>query len=107
MCLYWRFPVTSHEHKSTNGNQYIQKSVNLQITSLKKTIEYNVLACHLEKIQKIENYPMESILSFDKDQDKTKDLFQDIYRSEKIIITIMYFVWFYPKVVIQNLNDLM
>ena len=29
---------------------------------------------------------MESILSFDKDKDKTKDLFQDIYRSEKIII---------------------
>ena len=47
---------------------------------------------HLEKIQKIETYPMESILSFDKDKDKTKDLFQDIYRSEKIIITIMYFV---------------
>ena len=42
---------------------------------------------HLEK-----TYPMESILSFDKDKDKTKDLFQDIYRSEKIIITIMYFV---------------
>ena len=26
---------------------------------------------------------MELILSFDKDKDKTKDLFQDIYRSEK------------------------
>ena len=26
---------------------------------------------------------MELILSFDKDKDKTKDLFQDTYRSEK------------------------
>ena len=50
-------------------------------------LDGRVRKVHLEKIQKIENYPMESILSFDKDKDKTKDLFQDIYRSEKIIIT--------------------
>ena len=50
---------------------------------------------------------MESILSFDKDKDKTKDLFQDIYRSEKIIITIAYFACFYPKVLFQNRNELM
>ena len=63
------------------ANHFFKEDNRLQRSSL-----------HLEKIQKIENYPMESILSFDKDKDKTKDLFQDIYRSEKIIITIMYFV---------------
>ena len=62
-------------------NHFFKEDNRIQLSSL-----------HLEKIQKIENYPMESILSFDKDKDKTKDLFQDIYRSEKIIITIMYFV---------------
>ena len=53
------------------------------MTPLKNIIEYNVLVCIWKKYKKIENYPMESILSFDKDKDKTKDLFQDIYRSEK------------------------
>ena len=53
------------------------------MTPLKNIIDYNVLVCIWKKYKKIENYPMESILSFDKDIDKTKDLFQDIYRSEK------------------------
>ena len=52
------------------------------MTPLKNIIEYNVLVCIWKKYKKIQNYPMESILSFDKDNDKTKDLFQDIYRSE-------------------------
>ena len=53
------------------------------MTPLKNIIDYNVLVCIWKKYKKIENYPMESILSFDKDKDKTKDLFQDINRSEK------------------------
>ena len=50
---------------------------------------------------------MESIRSFDKDKNKTKDLFQDIHPSEKIIISIAYFAWFYPKGLFQNRNELM
>ena len=33
--------------------------------------------------ERYKNYPMESIRSFDKDKNKTKDLFQDIHPSEK------------------------
>ena len=50
---------------------------------------------------------MELIRSFDKDKNKTKDLFQDIHPSEKIIIPISKFVRVYPTGLFQNRNELL